>query len=341
MFIEPNSPPCDLATESCNPVETVCLSDYDKFIVFFSGGKDSIACALHLLDLGIPARNIELHHHLIDGREGSDLMDWPITESYCQAFADAFGFEMVYSWKQGGFEREMLRENQPTAPTMVPTPSGMQAFGGERGCGTRLKFPQVSADLQTRWCSSYCKIMVGQTYINNNPKFLTGKTLVITGERAQESTSRAKYKAFEPHRSDNRNGVRVKRWVDQWRPVHQWTEQQVWEIIERYKVQPHPAYVLGWGRTSCLTCIFGSDNQWASANQVAPQRIIRIAKYEEKFDLTIHRTKPVMERVARGTPYQMKEEDVALAMSTHYDRPIITDHWTLPAGAYGESCGPT
>jgi len=41
---------------------------YDKILVAFSGGKDSIACVLHLLDLGIPRSSIELHHHLVDGR---------------------------------------------------------------------------------------------------------------------------------------------------------------------------------------------------------------------------------------------------------------------------------
>lgn len=317
------------------------IGDYDKIIVFFSGGKDSVACALHLLDLGVPASKIELHHHLIDGKEGSDLMDWPITDAYCQAFADAFGFRLQFSWKQGGFEREMLRQGHATAPTMIPTDEGIKAIGGKRGEGTRLKFPQVSSDLSVRWCSSYLKIMVGQAYINNNARFLEGKTLVLTGERAQESASRAKYKVFEPHRTDNRNGARVKRWVDHWRPIHKWTEEQVWEIIERYRVAPHPAYELGWGRTSCLTCIFGSDQQWASAYAVAPRKVIRIAQYEERFGYTIDRNLSVMDRIAKGKPYQMDQATIELSMSRVYDRPIIVQEWKLPAGAFGEGCGPT
>ena len=52
---------------------------YDHVIVAFSGGKDSVACLLHLLDLGVPREKIELWHHDVDGREGSDLMDWPVT----------------------------------------------------------------------------------------------------------------------------------------------------------------------------------------------------------------------------------------------------------------------
>jgi len=30
------------------------LDDYDRFIVFMSGGKDSVAATLHLLEQGVP-----------------------------------------------------------------------------------------------------------------------------------------------------------------------------------------------------------------------------------------------------------------------------------------------
>lgn len=316
-------------------------ASYDRCLVFFSGGKDSVACVLHLLEMGVPRDRIELHHHLIDGREGSDLMDWPVTEAYCNAFARALGLSISYSWKEGGMEREMLRNQQPTAPSMIPVDGKMVAVGGEGPDGTRLKFPQVSASLSTRWCSSYLKIGVGAAYITNHPKFLIGKTLVVTGERAEESSARAKYAAFEPHRTDNRTGLRVKRWIDQWRVVHQWSEQQVWEIIERWSIAVHPCYRIGWARASCLSCIFGSSNQWASVKAIAPRRFIRIANYETQFNTTIHRTRSVEEQAERGTPYSMDPKIVALAMSTEYNEPIIMENWTLPAGAYGEGCGPT
>ncbi len=57
--------------------------------------------------------------------------------------------------------------------------------------GTRRRFPQVSADLSVRWCSPYCKIDVAAAAINNQDRFLGRRTLVITGERAAESTARS------------------------------------------------------------------------------------------------------------------------------------------------------
>jgi len=250
------------------------LNAYDKIIVAFSGGKDSIACLLHLIEQGVDRAKIEIWHHDVDGREGSTLMDWSVTADYCRKFADAFGLPIYFSWKVGGFEGEMLRENARTNPIRWENPDGtIGQAGGTRGkLATRRKFPQVSADLSTRWCSAYLKIDVCTTAINNQERFRGIKTLVVTGERAEESASRAKYKTLEPHKSDLRDGKRYTRHVDQYRPVHGWSEQEVWDILKRFRINPHPAYKLGFGRTSCAFCIFGNDDQWATLNAIMPER---------------------------------------------------------------------
>lgn len=149
---------------------------YDHIIVAFSGGKDSQACVLHLLDMGVNPENIELWHHDVDGREGSELMDWAVTRDYCRAFAEAFGMKIYYSWKEGGFEREMCRNNQLTAPTIFEIPGGIAQAGGVLGKpSTRGKFPQVSPDLSVRWCSAYLKIDVGSAAIRNQERFIGKK----------------------------------------------------------------------------------------------------------------------------------------------------------------------
>ncbi len=323
------------------------LNDYDYIIVAFSGGKDSTACVLHLLEEGADPAKIELWHHLIDGREGSTLMDWPVTEDYCRQFAKALNLPIYFSWKEGGFEREMLRENAKTAPSnfeyLDDNLIECGKVGGTRGKeSTRRKFPQVSADLSVRWCSAYLKIDVCTAAINNQERFLNKKTLVITGERAEESAARAKYKTFEPDRSDNRNGKRVVRHVDHWRPIHSWIEYRVWEIMKRHHIEPHPAYLLGWGRLSCMSCIFGSSAQWASLNKIAPEHTKRISDYEEEFGLTIHRSKSVIERIEEASPYDSIDADIAMmGLATDYTGTIINHNWKLPAGAYGDSAGPT
>lgn len=329
------------------PLEAVAgvpvLSDYDRFVVFFSGGKDSIACFLHLLEQGIPASKIELHHHLVDGRESS-LMDWPVTEDYCQKFADAFGVRLSFSWKEGGFEREMLRNNSATAPIRFFTQDGEErSIGGAGPLGTRRRYPQVSADLSVRWCSAYLKIDVGASYLRNDPIFKEGKTLVLTGERAQESAARARYQGFERHRADNRNGARVQRWIDAWRPVHGWLEDEVWAIMQRHGVNPHPAYHLGLSRTSCMCCIFGSPNQWALLRQHMRPRFDRIAAYESDFGVTIRKGATVDQVADKGQTWTPDKAWLNQAMGEQFDYPIVLSQsdWQLPAGAFGETGGPT
>jgi hypothetical protein len=86
-------------------------------------------------------------------------MDWPVTPAYCRTFAAAFNLPLYNSWKIGGFERELLRADAPTAPTRFETPDGqVQQVGGVSDkLGTRQRFPQMSADLYVRWCSAYLK----------------------------------------------------------------------------------------------------------------------------------------------------------------------------------------
>lgn len=319
------------------------IEAYDKIIIAFSGGKDSLACLLHLIDQGATLDQLEIWHHDIDGREGSTLMDWACTRDYCKKVAEAFNIPIYYSWKQGGFERELLKDGVPTAPTLFEKPDGtIGQIGGKGTPGRRKIFPQVTANLKQRWCSNYLKIDVCAAAIRNQKRFENINTLVVTGERGEESSARSKYNEAEIHRADLRNGTRRQpRHVDAWRPVLHWKEEEVWAIIERYKVNPHPAYHLGWGRVSCAACIFGSANQFASLFEINPDQVNKIADYEEQFGKTIKRKDSVKDLIEKGTPYQtMKPTDIAAALEHEYSQPVIVETWELPAGAYGESCGP-
>jgi 3'-phosphoadenosine 5'-phosphosulfate sulfotransferase (PAPS reductase)/FAD synthetase len=99
--------------------------------------------------------------------------------------------------------------------------------------------------------------------------------------------------------------------------VIDWTEETVWSIMREFNVMPHPAYRLGWGRVSCLACIFGVPDQWASVRLIAPDLFNRIAEYERGFGKTIHKGKSVVDLANKGTPFPecFNKELVALAMS--------------------------
>lgn len=380
------------------------LASYDTIIVAMSGGKDSIACVLHLLELGVPKHKLELWHHDVDGREGSNLMDWFCTPSYCQAFADHVGLPLYFSWKVGGFEGELDRKDTPTQATVVqvpvtvlahdrvtyyttgkskvlsttgPVPKAYITVGGEGEPGSRGLFPMAVADLKKRWCSAYVKIDVMDRGLKNQDRFRHSRTLVVTGERGEESVNRDRYQAFERHRADGRleyvyddDGLLVlkpngepkttgkhDRHIDVWRPVLRWPEQAVWASLERWRINPHPAYRMGYSRVSCSGCIFLSDNGWASHRLVNPDQFGAQADKEQASGKTIAQGKTVKmtsgpvyqpgptisERADRGTPYAAITEDLILEArdknwALHFS--ITVDTWVLPAGAYGEAAGP-
>jgi hypothetical protein len=47
------------------------LRSYDRIVVALSGGKDSIASTLALIEAGAQTQQLLFFHHLVDGRDGS------------------------------------------------------------------------------------------------------------------------------------------------------------------------------------------------------------------------------------------------------------------------------
>lgn len=315
------------------------LLSYDKYIVSFSGGKDSTACLLYLLDNGVPKEKIELWHQEIDGR-GESLFDWEVTPDYCRKLGAALGIPVLFQWKEGGFLREMLRENSLTAPIHFETLQGDQVkVGGKRGKpSTRRRFPQPSPDLRVRWCSAYLKIDVCATALRHDPRFEGLRTLVLSGERGEESKQRAGYAILEPDKADLRNGKKTFRHIDRFRPIRDWKEQQVWDILEKYRIRPHPCYFMGFGRCSCKFCVFGNQHQFASAACISRHKADLLIGFEKEFGVNLKRDTDLASLIAKGKPYTSITPQLASqSTSFEYKAPIIVPEghiWDLPAGAF-------
>ena len=76
---------------------TVDLNSYDHIVICSSGGKDSIACLLTLIEQGVDMNRVELWHHAVDGKVERGLMDWAFTDSYMEKFAEAFKLPLYFS----------------------------------------------------------------------------------------------------------------------------------------------------------------------------------------------------------------------------------------------------
>lgn len=308
------------------------ITTADIYIVAFSGGKDSIAMVLHLLSMGIPKYRIELHHHEVDGR-GEPLFDWNCTTSYCKAFAAAFDLPIYFSYRSGGIVREMFRKNETVQPVYYQNELNgemicLQPKVADRFLNTRGKFPAISVDLQTRWCSSSVKISILNQVITHSDRYLGKVSVVCTGERRAESAARAKYSDFELHTSDAK-----KRTVFHWRPVLEFSDNEVWNLLRDFHVQPHPSYMLGWGRCSCQLCIFGSPNIWATLYEIDKPKIERIAEIEVQLNHTLHHKNTIMQIVARGKSFYDSSNEYWLNQALgEFTAPIFVDKWINPLG---------
>lgn len=341
---------CEVGFEPISPnirpsISLLPLSDYDHIIISESGGKDSMACLFYLLEQGVPVYKLELWHQCVDGG-GSDhveLMDWPVTEAYIDAVGRHFGIQTCYQWRAGGIYNELMRKDSLTGDVYYTTEQNeiihLPTKNGK--LSTRLKWPAMSPDLRVRWCSPYVKIDVFRRTLNNHPKYKDKKILVVTGERREESSNRAKYAEAEIHACNSKA-----RLVHAWRPVIDWSEQQIWDQYEKRKFLPHPAYILGWNRTSCFGCIFSTADLWAMMREIAPERFNKLVDLEKQLNHTIDTNRVTLNDKANlGTinrlPRDARLSDwVELALNRNFNvDDLIMDKWEVPAGAFQGNIG--
>lgn len=382
------------------------LEEYDKIIVLFSGGKDSLACVLDLLDRGVPKEKIELWHHDIDGGHPTRQMDWPVTQAYVHAVAKYLGITLRVSWRVNGFWGEVYRVGASWPIRYVDPKTGelLECRQSEKQIrsqelrekvlseleteelehmGCRMKFPAKSGNLAVRWCSSILKITVADTVIRNmdelhgigrrmkfpaksgchqgrwcsgnlkaqvESKLYTDieelshdvKILVVSGERRQESTGRSKYNEMEIHRTNAT--AKAHRLVHQWRSVIDWTERDIWAEIEKWHIAPHPCYAAGWGRCSCMMCIFGLPKHWAGIRELFPDRVAEVEEDERILKFTVDNKKSLNDYIGTAESCVCHRNEVALHQLTvgeFSEDDVYCEKLETPAGAYqGAEGGP-
>ncbi len=344
------------------------LEDYDLIIVLFSGGKDSLAAYLKLLEWGVPKEKIELWHHDIDGGHPDRKMDWPVTQSYVEAFAKAEGVKLRKSWRVNGFWGEVYRvgaswpvqyDNDDGSTATVPLTAKQRRSNELReqilqettveqsqkeleSYGKRLKFPAKGSPQSGRWCSGTLKMQVQGSVTADLEKTKSNtKILVVSGERRGESAGRAKYNEMELHRTFAYK--RAKRVVHQWRPVIDHSERDIWEIIKRHHVAPHPCYCAGWNRCSCMMCIFSLPKHWAGIRDLFPEEIEAVKRDEQILGFTLDNKKDLETYIgdAESCLYPDKKAIQQILTGTFTEEDIYTNSWKFPAGAFkGSEGGP-
>jgi len=130
-----------------------------------------------------------------------------------------------------------------------------------------------------RWCTPSLKTELMRGYLQS----CEDEPVNAVGIRGEESERRAAMPVWE--------------WVDEydcemWRPIHDWTEEDVVAAHHRAGLPPNPLYLEGCRRVGCYPCIFARKSEIRAIARQSPERIQLIA------DLELAITDRANERVA-------------------------------------------
>lgn len=130
----------------------------------------------------------------------------------------------------------------------------------------KKRFPGAKA----RFCTIELKIKPSKKHLQ--ALLDTGAEIVMhSGVRANESKERAKLVKREETRER----------VTEFRPLLNWTLEDVWAIHKRHGIDPNPLYSMGAKRVGCLPCIMSRKAEVANIATRWPERIDMIRKHED------------------------------------------------------------
>lgn len=208
--------------------------------------------------------------------------------------------------------------------------------------GKRMKFPAKGSAHQGRWCSGCLKAAVQDGVTSNMEQTKKDvKILVVSGERRGESKGRSKYNEMEIHRTNA--PTRAHRIVHQWRPVIDYSERDIWEIIKRHDLNVHPCYRAGWNRCSCAMCIFSTPRLFAGIRELYPEQYEALKRDEEVLGFTLDNKCDLDTFVgdAESCVYHGDFNALRSLVTGEFsvDDVYVKWHWTYPAGAFCGSAG--
>ena len=179
-------------------------------------------------------------------------------------FADT-GWEAPQTYEYLDF----LRDRLDIRIDVVGAEGGMLARGE-----TRAGFPRRLG----KWCTIELKIEPIRAY-HGRVMDETGLDVVaIVGIRAEESPKRAAL----PEKDLEAEGPRGFGWKT-WRPIIDWTVEDVLEIHRRHDLPVNELYRRGANRVGCWPCLFASKGEIKLIADIDPGRIDLIREHEARF----------------------------------------------------------
>jgi len=155
---------------------------------------------------------------------------------------------------------EMLRQTICPIDVVRPQRDMVESIRRRAGFPARMQ----------RWCTRELKLKPLRAYHDEVAKETGAETVSAMGVRGEESARRAQMAVFE---DDDEWGGYV------WRPLMDWTVQDVIGIHRRHGVPMNPLYHAGFDRVGCFPCIFARKEEI----RLLPEwRVAEIEKLEQE-----------------------------------------------------------
>lgn len=255
-----------------------------------------------------------------------------------------YGYRMKFPAKSGDLSRRWCSAylKIAVADSVISNLDWLEQLG-ELG-GKRLKFPAKGGTHQGRRSSGSLKAAVQDSVTSNLDKTKENvKVLVVSGERRGESAGRAMYNEMEIHRTNAEK--KAHRIVHQWRPVIDYSEKDVWEVLKRHHANPHPCYRAGWNRCSCAQCIFSTPKLFAGIRELYPEEYAALKQDEIILGFTLDNKCDLDTFVGdtKSCVYHGDARAIHSLITGEFmpDDVYVKGEWKYPAGAFhGAEGGP-
>ena len=204
-----------------------------KVIVSFSGGKDSLACLLLAREFYGAEQTIAHHQRILE--------DWPGTVEYSQEVCDRLGIPLYVS--QGRYYgyacvacgNHYLTSVERLWCRVCGCREG-SFLGLVEGVLDLVEWRKKWPSLDVRFCTSYFKRDVFNSWARRHPEILGEAPILIMGERWRESRGRAKLPYLRV-RSQLKH-------ITEYRPLLDYRRIEVFQKAHAYGIEQHYCYEL-------------------------------------------------------------------------------------------------
>ena len=164
-------------------------------------------------------------------------------------------------------------------------------------------FPLMNA----RFCTGVLKLQPMRKYLNSKDADVVN----AVGIRAEESADRSRMPMWEYSKELD---------AEVWRPLMNWTEQDVIDIHHAHNILPNPLYIMGSQRVGCWPCIFATKRAIRIMTRDTPERIDQIRRLEREVNIKRRRNNPKAKKVSwfyrNGRNYPIDE---VVEWATNYE----------------------